>query len=421
MHLKSFIKNSSIIFASTLIGGVFSFAFHPFVARFISLRDFAELQALLSLSSILGVPAATLGFIITRYISKFYAHHDFVKIKQLAVYFSKKALGGGLILFILFLLASPWIADYLKIDSFALMAMTGLIMAIGLIGGIFGPMFQGMQKFMALGVLGIVGALARFAFGVGLVLLFKNIYGALGGILIAGILSVLIAFGMIRNSLKNIDITSASEAFAVKDYRYYLHTFFIALFLVAFPSLDILLVKNIFTIEVAGLYAAAAILAKAVIVAASALEGVMFPVVIAKHEKKDDFLIFFLKSSGILLLGLLFSVGLFYKFGEVFILLMGSKYALAGPYLWQIGIFASLFALINYLVKFLLAIKKTGVVYLLAVGSALQIALGYRFSGNLHEFIRGMSYAMLVTLVLLVAYCVKNKKTLLVQHPLRRE
>lgn len=277
---------------------------------------------------------------------------------------------------------------------------------------VFSPILQGIQKFFAIASLGVVGAFLKLICGVFFALIFMNVYGALGGLLIQTILSILITAYVVKFYLKNGSDSNSGQFPIIKDYSYYYHSFFIILFLTIFFNIDVLLAKNIFNAETSGIYSATAVMAKAIIFATAALESVMFPVVVEKYEKNNNSLSFFLKSLSILILGLIFSVFIFYMFGEHFIALMGKEYSIGGQYLWRIAIFISLFALTNYLVKFLLAVKETLVVYFLGFGVILQIAFGYTFSKNISDFIDGMSYAMLGVLSTLIFYLIKKRRSL---------
>ena len=282
-------------------------------------------------------------------------------------------------------------------------------------GVAFGSIIQGMQKFTSFALLGIFCNFLRLLLGILFAFIFASIYGVLAGLFLSLIIALLITLFVVEKYLKDFKVDKACEDFSLADYSYYIHTFFIVLFLTTFFNIDIILVKNIFIVDDAAMYVSASILAKTIIFISGAMESVMFPALVGKYEKNDQFFQFFIKSGIVLLIGLIFSIFIFYIFGEYFMLLMGKQYLSGGEYLWKIAIFVSLFTLVNYFGKFFLAIKKTFITYILAVGCVLQIILGYIFSESLHKFISGMSYAMLGTLFLLICYLLINKNMLIIK------
>ena len=106
-----------------------------------------------ALSVILAVPSVTLALIIIRYVSKFYTKKDFEQIRYLRGYFLKMIGYAALIGLVIFIILSPQIAAYLKMDSLGAVLIAGAMMVLALIAAVFPPMLTGMQKFKSIGCL----------------------------------------------------------------------------------------------------------------------------------------------------------------------------------------------------------------------------------------------------------------------------
>ena len=85
----------------------------------------------------------------------------------------------------------------------------------------------------------------------------------------------------------------------------------------------------------------------------------------------------------------------------------GGEFLRAGKYLGILGVFLTIFSLVNVVVNFFLSLNKTRVLFLVAAGSLFQIVLIYNFHKTFGEIIISSILACGLLLIGLLLYYVK--------------
>lgn len=192
----------------------------------------------------------------------------------------------------------------------------------------------------------------------------------------------------------------------------------IAIFsLSSFISNDIILVKHFFTPHDAGLYAGLSLVGKVIYYLTAPIGTVMFPIIIQKFNKKENFrntffLALFLVGAASL------AVTFFYFIFPTFTILLFLKnpvYKSVVPYLGLFGVFISIYSLVSILIYFFLSVKKTSVAYISLGGACLQLILislfHYNFISVIFDSIIALSLLLIVLLLYyLINYQFKNAK-----------
>jgi len=395
------IKNSSIFFVGTMVVNVGNFFFHLMMSRMLDVKTFGEFEALISLMYIISVPAATLMTMVTKYSSEFHAADEKEKIGLLFTRFTKVLLFWGIVLFVLFALASPLIAQFLKLDSFWPVVILGTIILVSFLEAINGGILNGLQKFFAMSVLGGVTVLLKITFAFVFIKLAFELSGAIGALSLAIIVGYFINLSVVRRSVK----FGKGELTGIKEMFFYLFpTFVILLCLVFYYSIDVVLVKYFFSPELAGQYGAVSIIGRIIFFVTGAVVAVMFPMLAKAKKDRSHHKLF--RNTAIIIFGVsLIGVVGYFLFPKLIItILVGSKYHTITPYIGWFGLAMLFYALINMLSRYFLANKNFKSLYIFVSGLVLQVALICFFHSSLAQIVLMMNISLFVILLALTIY-----------------
>lgn len=370
----------------------------------LAVEAYGELQALIALSDIVGIPAGTLSIVVVKYAASFQAKEWTGKIYSLFLLFTRKLLIITVIFFAGFVLLSGYITDFLNLTSVTPVIILGTGFLLIFLGSINNGIFQGLQKFKALSIISIISILFKILLAVLLVKLGFGINGAIGAVVLAGVVGYFITFFPLKFLFKK-----EKEEIEIKEiFHYFFPVFFTTLFMTLIYNIDIVLVKHFFSPAIAGEYGALTIIGRIIFFIVGPMIAVMFPMTAAAHSnngnpdkilKKTIFLV------GLIGLGVLF---FYFLFPDLIIkILIGSKFLSISKFLGWFGLAMFLCTLINLFLQYFLSIHKTKCAYLAGIGVLLQIILISIFHNNLWQIIWIMNGVMLLTLALLIFYYFK--------------
>jgi O-antigen/teichoic acid export membrane protein len=406
-----FLTNSAIFFTGSFLASIGNYFFHFLMARMLTVGTYGELQSLIAISVIVGVPSGALLTILVKYTVKFKAEGNLNKIYSLFSFFTKKLLIIIVIFFILFIFLSRYIANFLNLTSTLPVIILGVNFLFIFLRSVNTGILQGLQKFKSVSIISIISILSKILLAVLLVKLSFGINGAIGAIVLAGLIGYFISFSPLKFLFKK-----QKEKIETKEIsQYFPSVFFTLLFTTLLYNVDIVLVKHFFSPQIAGEYGALFIISHIILFIGSPIIMVMFPMTAAAHSNNTDHSKIFKKAFflvSLLSLGILFFYFLFPEF--IIKILVGGKFLSISKFLGWFGIAMFFYALINLLAQYFLSIRKTKCAYLIGIGVAFQIILIFIFHNSLWQIIWIMNGVMLVTLALLIFYYFKTAKKCIV-------
>ncbi len=402
---NNLVKNNAVILLGSLIGGFGNYLYNLAMTRMLEPREYAEIAALFSLFSIISIPASVAQISISRFSAEMAAAGEWEKlsffIKQTAKYFLKLGLAG----FAAFLIFTPFIKSFLNLyDIYPLiiLSFTIILLFVGMVGT---GALQGMQKFAAYSVSGIISTSAKLLLAVFLVFLGLKISGAVLG----AVLGSLIAIAYIFYSLK---LSKTEKSFFIDKSKIinYSKTVLLATFcLTVLGNIDIILVKHFWEAAEAANYSVLSLTGKIVFFLTSAAALVMFPIVIDRQSRREKHS-HILKYSSFLVLGVGFGITAIYFFvpGIVIRLLFGAAYLSIAPYLGYFGLIMTFFSLINLLATYYLSLNNNKFVAALFLGTIAEILLISLFHQNIGQIIVDMAAMTVLILIALMAPQIKR-------------
>jgi O-antigen/teichoic acid export membrane protein len=320
------------------------------------------MQSLNSLVNIVAVPSITIGMIAIRFSAEAKANNDPNESRQIFHYLNEKILKYGLPFFGLTLLFTPWLGDFLKIESRWAVMMVWIFMLFSFLASVNTGINSGWQRFRKSGMIGVWGAVAKLLGGVALVSLGFGINGVMGSFLLGILASYLASFLAIRFIFSKSD-KKTEERPAVLDFRsvkkIILPVFLGNLAINILGNIDVVLAKHNLDAEMAGQYGALAIVAKIIFFATGVIPGVLLSMSAEKHYKNEGTRNLFRKAVLLLLLLSLVATVVYFLAPKLILgLLFGTKYASVSGYLGWFAVLATAFSLANLLFQYLLSIHK---------------------------------------------------------------
>lgn len=395
------------IFLGTSAASFLAFVLNLFLARNISYADYGIFTSLLSLITLATIPNQSFNTVILRFSSKYFALNEI----EHASYFYKKILLYisiiGIIIFALFLIFSPIIAEFLKVKDVRLIFITGLIVGVSYVSVVNTSVLQSLLRFKFLSFISVTSGLLKLAGGIVLVYLGYRVFGGLWAIFIMYLMIFLLGLAPLKKILVK---HGARVKFPYKEVFFYaLPTSVAVLSIFSLISSDVILVKHFFSPIDAGLYGGLSVVGKVIFFFTAPIPSVMFPILVKKHVKEESYSkIFYLSLGGVSLLSLGITA-IYFLFPGFFlqVFLGGREYLRLIPYLGFFGLFISLFSMLNVLTSFFLSVKRTEISCLLLAGAVAQIVLIYFYHASFYHVVGVSILICSLLIILLLLYYAK--------------
>jgi O-antigen/teichoic acid export membrane protein len=410
---KRFIKSELItgsfyLFIGSMIGNVLAFLLNVFLARNLTAIDYGIYASLLSLITLVGIPAQSLTPVIVRFAADYIAKD---KMEEAAKLYRKTFKMGILMfigIFLTFIVLSVPIQNFFKLDNVNYVILSGLVVSSVYLGIVNTSFLQSLLKFPFMSITLVAGGITRLIFGVLLVYLGYRAYGALWASFFSFLIPLSLGFIPLRFLQKIKDKKNSVKIPTKEIVSYAFPTAVAILSLTSLISIDVILVKHFFTAESAGLYGGLSLMGKVIFYFTGIIPLVMFPLLIKRHAKGQVFNNLFYVALALVILPSSAITAFYFMFPEFSVnLFLGKSYLEIIPYLGFFGIFISIFSILNICVNFFLSLKKTKIAFVVLLGAISQIVLINFYHSSFFQIV-GVSIAVSTAiLVILLAYYVK--------------
>lgn len=402
---NAFARNSLILFSGSMVNNILSYIFHLVVGRMVSVTVYGETESLISLMSIISVPAATLIMVMTKYAAECKAQDDKRRSYQLLRYFNKKIMQYGTPVFLLTILLTPYISRFLNIESNIPLIIVWTSMLLSLFSSGASGMLSGWQKFKEAGFAAIGGGVFKLVSA----LIFISIGIKLNGLMFSFFLSAVATYVIALICLKFIFAAGKDDTREINKLNFgsvknTVLTFFMGnLAINALGNVDMVLAKhNLSDIE-AGQYGALTIVSKIIFFATGVIASVLFSMSAEHNHKKGNTKKLFLQAFLLMLIVSAISVAVYFIAPKLILsLLFGPKYNDVSKYLGWFAIMVVLFSIVNLTLQYLLSLNRVKVVYGMLVVASFSavgiIFLGHTISAILTIGIIAQLVALLSTL-----------------------
>ncbi len=386
---NAFVRNSSILFIGSMLMNVMNYFFHLVLGRVMEPQAFGEVESLLSFLAIISVPAATLSLIATKYSAAAKAGNDQATARSVFSYLNRVVLRYGLFVFVIAIIATPFIRDFFQLESITPIIFLWMFAASAFFSAIAVGILSGWQKFQEVNYANLSVASSKFVIAIALVLIGFGVNGALGGLALAGLVGYTVAYFLIRRHFRGIEEVKKEQTFdfsAMK--RYALPAFFGTLAITVLGNIDMVFAKHSLTPELSGEYGALSVAAKTIFFATGVMATVLFAMAAEKSHRQESSEKVFRIAVGLTTLVSLGSAAFFFLFPEfVLSLLFGGKYAQVSGMLGWFALAAGLYSIGNLLLQYLLSMHETAIAYVFLALISLEIVALFFFGTDLYAII----------------------------------
>ena len=405
---KEFLKDNFVLFIGIFILNFLGYLFHFYVGRKLGPEDYGVFGSLLSLIYIIAMPLSAIQTTITNFAANFKARGELGKISYLLKRSLEKFFIIGIITFVLFLIAIPFISKFLKIDSYTPLVILAFFLILSLFIPIIRGVLQGLQEFKLLGWSYIFEGIAKLVTGVGLIALGFGVSGAIGGFTLSYLFAILITIYFIRKYFRKDKVKFKSN----NIYKYSLPVLIMLIFLTGIYTIDILLIKHFFDETNSGYYAALSLLGKIIFFGTLSISMVMFSKVSENFAKnKEDIKLLYKSLLLVAIMG--FSItGFYFLFPKFTIsMLFGSQYFAMSGLLGLYALFITIFSLVYIIGFYNISANRNKFIYLLAIFNILEAGLITLYHESLLQVVIILLALVIVLFISLMIYTIiKNEK-----------
>jgi O-antigen/teichoic acid export membrane protein len=377
--MRRFLRNNMLILVLLNSSNIFNYLFQLVAGRGLSTIDYGSFNAVNSMAVILSAPVAVLPLVFSRYTVQL-AESGLEQVKRLLVDGLRAMVCIAGALFLIGLIALPWLRDFLHLDAKTPIAIMLVQLSLSLVLPVFLGVIQGLHRFTAFGLCGSSIALGRFLSG----LLFVLALGfGINGALLSGAIGTLIAMGIglwaVRDIIKLPGAPLPHGLFSEMG-KYSLPVFLSTTMVMALGNLDIVLVKHYCSPEEAGLYAIAAILGRIALFLPGVLIVVLFPEASkAQATGKEDARILWISLGMTAFLGGCVALVCTFWPEQIIVLLFGAKYQAGAELLTIISQAMAMLAVANVIFIYCLARSEFKFLWPLAMGVGMMLLLIFNF------------------------------------------
>ncbi len=379
--------NILLISWSWIIGWLINYIYHPVMLNFLTIEEFWVFWSLLWMFNILGILTVWLILFLNKEVSKNIDNK--LKIKFIFYESAKLLLVLSVILYIIYLLFSWVIANFLKIDDILLVSIVWFSIVIWFLTISEHSVMRWLKKFEFLSIVSILSPIFKLLIGFILVFLWFQLYWAIIWFILWGIFSLIISFMYLYIYFKNTKQIWNTKNL-INDFKNnkkdIINFFFVSLFFAILMNIDVILAKNLFDETTAWKYAWLSVLGKFLIFLLLSIETVYYGQIMEyKKENTPKHLI----KNPIFLILIVSIVALIFNFFLWEFILSILKEELANNlYIYLlILVYYSLLAFISFFSKILIGWNKYLVNYIMWFLSILLILLIYIFWNSLVNFV----------------------------------
>ena len=403
------VTGSIYIFAGSIIANLFNFVFSIFMSRNLSVEGFGILASTFSLISLMGIPAGSIIPTIVNFAGSHFAKDDYGSVKALFFKIIKPLLLVSVLVFFSFFFFAGYIGDFFKIADRSIVVIIGISVALAYIVIVSTGLLQAKLAFRYISFLSLTGSILKFAIGAGLVFLGFGVRGAIWAVFIAGIIPSILGFIYLRSVFIS-KINKASKINFKSIISYGFPSSLAVLGMTSLISTDILLVKHFFDPRQAGVYAGLSLVGKVIFFFTGSIGGVMFPLIVKKHAKNENYNNIFKMAIAVVLIPSVFISTFYFLYPDFSInfFIKNEIYRSASGLLGLFGVFITIYSLISLFVYYFLSIKKTNVYIPVLLAALSQLLLITFYHSSLFIVVITSLLVSLILLATLVIYYIKT-------------
>lgn len=242
--------------------------------RFLGSERFGDVATMSALGTLLGIPLGSVQSLLAREIAQLESHGDRAGVGILFRRSVGIAALASLTLTVALIACSSWVGRVVNVDSYVVVAIGLSVVPFFAVGAILNGFLQGLQRFPRLSVVVSVSGLSRPILVLPVLLVGFGAGGALGVNTAASALAALLAAWFLRDLGARTRSRQSSYAFNRREMVALLGG---TLAFASLTNLDVVLANAVLTDREGGLYAAASLTAKLILLFPLVVSTVLLP------------------------------------------------------------------------------------------------------------------------------------------------
>lgn len=384
-----FLRNSIILFSGTMVANVLNYVFHLMVGRMVSPSAYGEVESLISLLTIISVPAGTLTLIATKYAADLKAKRDFQGTSALSKYFTSMVLTYGTPLFLVVFFATPLVRNFLNIESsFPILLLWG-VMFFSFLSAATSGILTGWQKFSNTSLVGVLAAGLKLLSVLVLLKLGFVVSGVVGSFILSTLFVYVANLFLLKRFFQGNTQEEQKIDVSFSDIRsYVLPAFFGTLSVAILGNVDMIFAKHHLEASLSGEYGALSVVAKTIFFVTGVLTTVLFAMSAEENKQGKKGSHTFRLAVGLTALIAIGSVVFFSLFPEFVVsVLFGAKYLGVSRLLPWFALAAGVYSLANLFLQYLLSLGETRVTLLFFALAGAEVLALFFFGETLYAII----------------------------------
>lgn len=358
--------------------------FHILLLRLLLPSEYGEFLAYLSLLYILGIPTATVGSVVMKFVSDFRGRNDHRSINELFYYLIEKLTPPSLAIGIILIIFSSQLSVSLKAHPTAFIIL-GCSLFISIISTVIKSYLIAFGHLTAQIVIGFIEIVSTLGLAAIFITLGFSATGAVLAQIVAGIIGAIISFLVIKNEVLP-SILKTKRKFYLRSFTVF--SLIYALGSISLISTDVILARYFLSEHLSGIYSSLAVIGRTIYFGLGPLIGLVLPIASHRHSLSGTSKSVFIKLGGaILVLGVI-TTSIFVLFPNLIIsFVSGANYTEAANYLPIFAVSMFMFSINLFLVNFLMAIGKQKVNLFLLCATVIQPTLLSFIHTSIYQFV----------------------------------
>lgn len=421
LRQNDLVRHNLVFLIGTLAIAVFNYMYYPVISRLVNVREFGEIQAVISLFMQLGIVLTAYGYVITNITNN---TKSSTQSNLVILHLERICYAVTLLLFVALIGLSFVFKGSFKIDSIMPVILVGALVIVNVPSTSRTYILQGLRRLKEVSIAGIIFAIGKLVLTVGFIyLLTDNVVSAVLGYIIAQIVNLWYVawrtknvYPPVRAILKNTGEEtlwrSRTLRALVKKELIYGSVIILALSgLTLMYSSDTIVARLFFDPYTLGLYSGISSIARIIFFVTASIAGVLIASVAIDSEHSEQKRIFW--RSLLMLLGIGGAVAIaFSLFPKLFIdILVGSSYAIKSQWLPLVSAVMLLCAVNNLAVSYLIALRQYTVLWSVAAGVMVLVGMLIIQRQSVEHLISAYFVGNAITAIIAITQVVARKAT----------
>src|SRR5437764_415985 len=191
---NKYLRDNILLIGTNILAGVFAYLLHPFLGHVMSIQEYGQVAALISLALVLATPTQIIATVAAKYAASLPTSEDHAQLNDFIRRLTAILLITGVGITAVFVATSSYVALFFHLNSPWAVILLGLMFIVSLVTPLNQGTLQGLQRFGWFATITLLSSFLRLVLAIGFVLMGLGVNGAILGIVASTLLACLISF-----------------------------------------------------------------------------------------------------------------------------------------------------------------------------------------------------------------------------------